>query len=256
MRSLGEQWAPWLGILATLVAWQLSTLFVAGTPTLFPGPLQVLQSALRDVPLPDLLENIAISIARVVGGFLLGATLGIFVGIAAGWYRWLGGILRAPIELLRPIPPLAWIPLAVIWFGLGETSKLFVIFLGAFFPIVTNTYTGMRNIDPDLLRAGQILGLHGVRLLWRVAVPAALPDIATGIRIGWSLAFASLVAAEILGANQGLGYMIMHARELGQMGVIIYGIILISALSLLTDLILRETLIKRLLKWHFSAEPA
>jgi ABC-type nitrate/sulfonate/bicarbonate transport system permease component len=110
----------------------------------------------------------------------------------------------------------------------------------------------MVSIDPALLRVAQTMGLRGLRLLARVALPAALPDIATGIRIGWSLSFGSLVAAEILAASEGLGYLIMHARELGEISVIVYGIILIGLLNLLTDYLINELILRRQLRWHFG----
>jgi ABC-type nitrate/sulfonate/bicarbonate transport system permease component len=109
----------------------------------------------------------------------------------------------------------------------------------------------MVNIDPDFLRVGQTLGLRGLKLLWQIALPAALPDIATGLRVGWSLSFGSLVAAEILAAREGLGYLIMHARELGVVSIIVYGILLIGLLNLITDYLLNTFLLRRQLKWHF-----
>jgi ABC-type nitrate/sulfonate/bicarbonate transport system permease component len=246
-----DLWVSWSGMLMVLIVWQLIALLEFIHPTIFPGPLAVAQAAWRQIPVSQVLLHTRSSLARIIGGFFLGATLGIVIGVTSGWYRWLRSVVRAPIELLRPIPPLAWIPLAIVWFGLGEPSKVFVIFLGAFFPVVTNTYKGLIGIDPDLLRAAQTLGLRGWRLLLRVALPASFPDIATGIRVGWSLSFGALVAAELIAADRGLGFMIMHARELGQIGVIIYGIILIGLVNLLTDFLIQELLFKRHLGWHF-----
>lgn len=254
-RTFGRDlWFSWLGVLVVLLLWQAVATWQVINPAIFPGPLTVVRDAVSQVPLDRLLGHVGLSLARIGQGFAIGGTLGIVIGVAAGWYRWLGNIVRTPIELLRPIPPLAWIPLALIWFGLGESSKVFIIFLGAFFPVVTNAYKGMTSIDPDLMRAAQTMGLSGWRLLLRVALPAALPDIATGVRVGWSLSFGSLVAAEILAANQGLGFMIMNARELGQISVIIYGIILIGLLNLLTDLLIREFIFKKQLAWHFGGK--
>jgi ABC-type nitrate/sulfonate/bicarbonate transport system permease component len=247
-----DLWASWAGVLLVLAAWQLAVTFRMVNPAIFPGPVQVLQQAWINVPLLKLMEHIGYSLMRVTVGFGIGAGLGIAIGITSGWYRWLGMIVRAPIELLRPIPPLAWIPLALIWFGLGETSRVFMIALGAFFPAVTNTYKGMVSIDPELVRAAQTLGLRGAKLLTRVTLPAAMPDVATGVRIAWSLSFGSLVAAEILAADQGLGYLIMHARELAQIGVIIFGILVIGLVNLATDALIRELILKRQLKWHFG----
>lgn len=251
-----DLWLSWIGVLLVLAIWQLVSALQLISPSIFPSPLQVVEAAVERVPLDELLDHVGASLLRVAAGFALGAALGILVGVTSGWYRWLGKVVWTPIELLRPIPPLAWISLALIWFGLGEESKIFIIFLGAFFPIVTNTYNGMINLDPDFLRVGQTMGLHGLKLLWKIALPAALPDIATGLRVGWSLSFGSLVAAEILAAREGLGYMIMHARELGQISVIVYGILLIGFLNLITDYLLNRFILRRQLKWHFINQPA
>ena len=249
-------WISWLGVFIVLLVWQIITSLKLINPSIFPGPFQVAQAAFERVPLIELMEHVRASLTRVIFGFAIGAGIGIFVGVVSGWYRWLGKIVWTPIELLRPIPPLAWISLALIWFGLGESSKIFIIFLAAFFPVVTNTYKGMLSIDPDLLRVGQTLGLQGLRLLWKIALPASLPDIATGIRVGWSLSFGSLVAAEMLAAKTGLGYLIMNAREQGEISIIVYGILLIGFLNLLTDNLIYRFILKHQLKWQFSTQPS
>lgn len=245
-------WISWLGVIAVIVIWQLVNALEIVNPRVFPGPTEILNTALTRFPPEELAGHVFASLRRVFLGFLLGAGLGVVLGILSGWYRTFGKMLWGPIEILRPIPPLAWIPIALIWFGLGESSKIFIIFLGAFFPVVTNTYKGMATIDPMLIRAAQTMGLRGFKMLAQVAVPASLPDIAVGIRVGWSLSFGSLVAAEILAANEGLGYMIMYARELGEINVIVYGIILIGILNLVTDYLIYEFLFKRQLRWHFG----
>jgi ABC-type nitrate/sulfonate/bicarbonate transport system permease component len=185
---------------------------------------------------------------RVTQGFLFGAILGISLGITAGWYQRMGNVIRAPIELLRPIPPLAWIPLAIIWLGLGEGSKVLIIFFGAFFPIFTNTYKGMVNVDPALMRAGQALGLKGWRLLVWVGIPAISPDIALAIRVGFTYSFGAMVAAELIASESGIGYLIMNARNFGDIALVIFGILIIGTLSLLIDFLL-QWLIARRMKW-------
>lgn len=242
------------GVILILVVWQLVALSGAFSATIFPGPLDVADAAVNRVPLEELGRHVSASLIRVTLGFLLGASLAIVIGVAIGWYRWLGKIMWSPIELLRPIPPLAWIPLALIWFGLGESSKIFIIFLGAFFPILINTYKGMTTLDPMLLRVGQTMGLNDWQMLTRIAIPGSMPDIATGLRIGWSLAFGSLVVAEILAANEGLGYLIMNGRELGEISIVVYGIILIGLLSLITDYLINRFILQRQLRWHFGPE--
>jgi len=244
-------WVSWLGFISLLIIWQIVASEKIVDPQIFPGPLAVIKAAIVNVPLRRLLQHVGISMLRIVMGFSVGAIVGIAVGIISGWYLRLGNILRTPIEILRPIPPLAWIPLAIIWLGLGESSKVFIIFLGAFFPVFTNTYKGMINIEPDIIRAAQVLGLRGNRLLFRVVVPATLPDIATGFRLGWSYSFGLVVAAELIAASSGLGYMIMHARELNMTAVIMYGIIVIGVLNLITDYLIQEVILKRKLRWHF-----
>lgn len=230
------------GILIVLSGWELVARSGVVSPSVFPPPFHAVVVGLRKVPLADLGGHLWISLQRIALGFSAGALLGVGIAIAGGWYRVFGNLARPVVELLRPIPPLAWIPMAIVWFGLSEPSKVFVIFLGAFFPILTNTWKGMSNIDTTLLRAGQTMGLSGPELLMRVAIPATLPDIATGLRIGWGLAFGVLVAAELIAAESGLGYMIMNARQLGEVEVIILGILVIGAANLVTDWLLARAL--------------
>ena len=231
-----------LGMLLLLVVWECAARWVWRDPQVLPAPSQCLQAAWRHLTAGELMRHIATSLGRVLGGFGLATVAGITLGICAGWYRPLGRIVRPFVDLLRPIPPLAWIPMAIIWFGLGEPSKWFVIFLGAFFPIFTNALRGMTTIAPVILRAARTMDVQGPELLLRVAVPAALPDIATGMRVGLGLAFGILVAAELIAADSGIGYLVMQSRETGQMGVAIFGVILIGFISLAGDGVLASAL--------------
>lgn len=239
-----------LGALIVLAAWEFAARGGFVDATIFPSPLLALESATTKVSRAAVLAHIGWSLFRIISGFLLGALCGVAIGIAAGWYRIAGFIFVPLIELLRPIPPLAWIPLAIIWLGLGEPSKFFIIFLGAFFPVVTATYRGVMSVDPVLLRAAQTFGLKGVGLLVQVAIPGAAPDLATGIRIGWGLSFGVLVAAELIAADRGLGFMIMHARLLGNVDVIVLGIVLIGLLNLATDALIAWGVGRWIGRWH------
>jgi len=239
-----------LGVLGVLVAWEAVTRSGLVSPVIFPPPTSAIAVSWAKLPPRELWEHVSTSLLRILWGFGIGAGLGIALGITSGWYRILGALVRPLIELVRPIPPLAWIPMAIIWFGIEEPSKVFVIFLGAFFPVVTNTYRGMTGVDPILLRAAQTMGLSGPRILLQVAIPAAMPDIATGIRVGWGLSFGVLVAAELIAADRGMGFLIMHAREFGDVGVIIFGIILIGATNLVTDYCIGEVIRRKLGRWH------
>ena len=256
MRSVALSREALLGLAGTAAvigAWELAARLGLVDPRIFPGPLMAMSDAARRISAETLAENTGWSLLRVVTGFGLGALAGTVIGVAAGWYRSVGLLARPLIEVLRPIPPLAWIPLAIIWFGLGEPSKFFIIFLGAFFPVVTSAYHGIASVDPVLIRAGQTFGLKGIELLVRVAVPAASPDLATGYRIGWGLSFGVLVAAELVAADRGLGHMIMNARNTGEaVSVIVVGIMIIGMLNLITDAALGGAIQRWIGRWHGS----
>lgn len=238
------------GVILLLALWEFSARAGLFERSIFPAPSAAIAATFARLPAAEIANHALVSLARIVQGFALGAALAIVIAVAASWYRLLGNLLRPVIELLRPIPPLAWIPMAIVWFGLGEPSKVFVIFLGAFFPVLTNTWRGVSGIDPMLLRAAQTMDVRGPRLLFRVALPAALPDIATGLRVGWGLSFGVLVAAELIAAEAGLGFMIMNARQFGEVGIIICGIALIGALNIATDAVLASLIRRRLGRWH------
>jgi ABC-type nitrate/sulfonate/bicarbonate transport system permease component len=227
--------APTAGVVILLIVWELSARLLWRDPQILPSPVQCLQAAARHLSMGDLFAHVVTSLGRIVVGFGLAALAGITLGIVLGWYRRLGRVLTPILELLRPIPPLAWIPMAIVWFGLGEPSKWFVIFLGSFFPVFTNTWRGMSNVSAVVLRAARTMDVDGPELLLRVALPAAFADIATGLRVGFGLAFGILVAAELIAVDRGMGYLIMQSRELGQLGVAIFGVLLIGVVSLAAD---------------------
>lgn len=224
-----------IGALSVLVLWELAARFVWRDAQVLPAPTQALAAAWTHLTLAELAEHVGASVWRIVAGFALAALAGIGLGVAAGWYRGLARLVRPLVDVLRPIPPLAWIPIAIVWFGLGEASKIFVIFLGAFFPIFTNAWRGMRSIPPVLLSAARTMDVEGPALLFKVAVPAALPDIVTGLRVGFGLSFGILVAAELIAAERGMGHLVMHSRQLGQLGVAVFAILLIGVVTLVAD---------------------
>ena len=230
------------GALIFLVLWELAARWLWRDPQVLPAPTQAIASAIRHLTAIELAAHVGTSFLRIVIGFAIAAAAGIALGVASGWYPWIGRIVRPVVDLLRPIPPLAWIPIAIVWFGLGEESKWFVIFLGAFFPIFTNAYRGMISIPPVLLRAARTMDVDGVRLLWKVALPASLPDIATGLRVGFGLSFGILVAAELIAADRGMGFLVMQSRQIGELGVAVFGILLIGVVSLISDAVLGAAL--------------
>jgi ABC-type nitrate/sulfonate/bicarbonate transport system permease component len=239
-----------LGVALVLALWELAARSGFANPAVFPAPSEALRQAFSRLAAFDVVEHVAVSLGRIIAGFSLGAAAGIAIAVAAGWFRGFGTVVRPVVEFLRPIPPLAWIPMAIVWFGLGEASKVFVIFLGAFFPVFTNTYRGVTTIEPVLLRAAQTMDVRGVRLLTTVMLPAALPDIATGLRVGWGLSFGVLVAAELIAAQAGMGFLINNARQVGEVGIVIFGIMLIGAVNLLSDWALARGIQRLLGGWH------
>ncbi len=238
------------GTAAVVLAWEAVARSGIVSPAVFPAPSAAVAGALARLTPGEIAGNVAVSLVRVVEGFAIGAALGIALALAAGWYRVFGNLIRPLIEVLRPIPPLAWIPMAIVWFGLGEPSKVFVIFLGAFFPVLTNDYRGVTGVDPVLVRAAQTMDISGPALLAKVIIPAAMPDIATGLRVGWGLSFGVLVAAELIAAESGMGFMIMNARQFGDVSVIVFGILLIGACNLATDWGLALLIRRWLGRWH------
>lgn len=233
--SVLERHAGALGVALFLLIWELGARLVWRDPSTLPSPSQSLADAWSVLTFAELAGHVGISLWRILAGFAIAAVAGVVLGLACGWFRLLGMILGPAIELLRPIPPLAWIPIAIVWFGLGEPSKVFVIALGAFFPVFTNAHRGLVMVPPVLFGAARTMDVAGWRLLWRVAAPAALPDIAVGLRVGFGLAFGVLVAAELIAADSGMGYLIMEARQIGHLGIAIFGIVLIGVVNLLLD---------------------
>jgi ABC-type nitrate/sulfonate/bicarbonate transport system permease component len=231
-----------IGAVALVLLWEASARLVWRDAQVLPAPTQAIEAAWRHLTAAELAQHIGWSLWRIVAGFALGALAGVVLGVAAGWYAGLARIVRPIVDLLRPIPPLAWIPIAIVWFGLGEPSKIFVIVLGAFFPVFTNAWRGMASVPPVLLSAARTMDVDGPALLFKVALPAALPDISTGLRVGFGLSFGILVAAELIAAERGMGYLVMHSRQLGQLGVAMFAILLIGIVTLVADAALAAAL--------------
>ena len=182
--------------------------------------------------------------------FLLSMTA-IPLGIAMGWWRVVYNQVNPIMEILRPIPPLAWIPLSILWFGIGDAQNQFIIFLGIFFPILVNTVVGVKNIEPNLVRAARSLGAPEYKVLTRVVFKGALPQIITGIRIGLGVGWMALVAAELVGANSGLGFVINDARSMLRTDIIVVGMLTIGLVGLLIDSVIR-ILSRYLLPWSLA----
>jgi NitT/TauT family transport system permease protein len=188
----------------------------------------------------SLVENMLASLYRVLIGFLVGGALaiplGIFMGRVAGFNQFMDPL----IQIFRPIPPIAWIPLALAWFRIGLASIVFIIFIGAFFPTLLNTIDGVKRVNRTWIEAATMFGASERQLLVKVIIPAAMPTIWTGLRVGFGVAWMSVVAAEMIGTASGLGYLIIYAYNFGQIQVIIAGMIVIGLIGLAIDALLKK----------------
>jgi NitT/TauT family transport system permease protein len=195
-----------------------------------------------------IVTHILTSMQRVYGGFLLAAALGIPLGLLIGRIKVLQNLLDPTISLLRPIPVTAWLPLSMIFFGLGPNAAIFLVFLGAFYPILLNTTFGVRSVDVRLFEAAAMLGCSGPAMFRQVVLPAALPSIFNGLRIAHGFAWILIVVGEMTGVPTGLGSVIMDGRTLSRTDLVVTGMIVIGALGFLTDRII-VALSNRLLRW-------
>jgi NitT/TauT family transport system permease protein len=201
----------------------------------------------------ELIHDSISSMGRVLVGFLIGGSLGLILGLAMGASDLVFKLMNPLAQILRPIPPIAYIPLSILWFGLGNKPAYFLIALGAFFPVLINTIAGVRNVDSIYIRAAQNLGASRTTMFLRVIIPAAMPYILTGVKVGLGVAFIVVIVAEMIAVNAGLGYRILEAREYFWSDKIIVGMVSIGVLGLILDLIVSK-LNNHLLRWHRGME--
>jgi NitT/TauT family transport system permease protein/taurine transport system permease protein len=217
---------------------------------LMPAPTTIARTAAGLVASGELFFHLVASLKREAWAFLFAATA-IPLGIAMGWWRLVYNQVNPIMEILRPIPPLAWIPLSILWFGIGDAQNQFIIFLGMFFPILINTIVGVKNVDPNLVRAARSLGAPEYKVLSRIILKGSLPQIITGVRIGLGVGWMALVAAELVGANSGLGFLINDARSMLRTDTIVVGMLTIGLVGLLIDTAIR-TLGRKFLPWSLA----
>ena len=242
--------------LMVLVLWQLSSAVGLLPVGKLPSPVQIIAAvqelAVQGLPQGStLLFHCLYSLQRVAMGFVLALCAAIPLGIVCGWSRMLREMLTPVIETIRPIPPLAWIPLAILWFGIGLRSAAFIIFLGCFFPILLSTMSGVLSVEPVLVSAAKTLGATRRQIFLHVLLPGSMPSIYTGLRIGLGIGWMTLVAAEFTGVKSGygLGYMIMTARDIQRPDLVIAGMAVIGLTGFVLDGLLRM-LETRALRWR------
>lgn len=241
-------------LLVVLAIWWAVTALKLIAPLFLPPPYQVFQQLLTVASAQGFMDatlwqHLAASLSRIVIALLAAVIIGVPVGILMGLSETARGILDPLIELYRPVPPLAWLPMMVVWFGIGETSKILLIYLAIFAPVALSALAGVKSARQVRIRAVQALGGSRWQVLWYVILPGALPEILTGVRIGLGVGWSTLVAAELIAATRGLGFMVQSAGEFLATDVVLAGIAVIALIAFILEVGLRA-LQRRLTPWH------
>lgn len=234
-----------------LVTWQIAAHFEWIPTRIFPAPLTVVEAAFRLASEGKLLPDIAVSTMRALSGLAVGGSIGFILGMSNGLFKLSEKLLDTSIQMIRTIPNLSLLPLVILWFGIGDSARLFLISLGVFFPIYINTFHGIRNVDPDLIEMGRVYGLSRWQLFWQVIFPGALPSILVGVRLSLGIMWLTLIVAETIAANSGIGFLAATAREFIRTDVLLFVVVLYAFLGKLSDVITR-LLERRLLRWQRS----
>jgi NitT/TauT family transport system permease protein len=245
--------APLAGIALFLALWQAGVT-VSGT-RLVPGPWAVLLAIVELTGRGLLFRYVVASLFRVTWGYLLAALVAIPAGMAIGLAPRLEAALNPLLQVMRPISPLAWIPVAILWFGVGDGAAVWLIFVGSFFAILVAVVQGVHNVDTVHYNAGRNFGLTGVRLVTRVLLPAILPQLVVGLRIALGIAWLVVVAAEMIAVSSGLGFLIIDARNAGnRYDLVVAGMVMIAAVGLLLDRLMRRLETLPSVRWGFATE--
>jgi ABC-type nitrate/sulfonate/bicarbonate transport system permease component len=239
--------------LALLLGWEAAARAGWLNPLLLPAPSRAFADLWVLIASGYLFEALGASLFRVVCGFAVAVIAGIALGTTMARSRLVNELVDPFVELLRPISPLALFPLAILWFGIGDGSKIFIIALAASFPVILNTYAGVQAIDTNLFRASRSLGASEFEIFRTIMLPGSLPHIFTGIRLAWGISLIVIIAAEMVGATVGLGYMVLEAQQTFRTERVFAGIFVIGLIGFATDLGFRR-LRRFLLPWYREAE--
>ena len=238
-------------LLLIVLAWQAAALTGLVSTRILPSPFAI-ADALREIADRDLIFHTGISIYRQMTGFLLAAILGTSLGIAMARYEWVRVIFEPLARITYPLPKSALLPLLVLWFGIGNNSKIFAVFLGCLLPVLMSAYSGARGVHPQLAWSARSLGTGPLALLWKVHFAAALPEILSGLRIALALSFTLLVSAEFLIASSGLGFLIQRLGETGQYPAMFAAVLIVALIGFAADRLF-VALMNRLLRWQTAA---
>lgn len=240
---------PWLLPVTIVLGWQLAAQTGWLSTRILPAPLDVLKVGVQLAASGELYHHFLASFKRAVTGLLIGGSIGFLLGFVTGLSRLAQNLIDSSIQMVRNVPLLALVPLVILWFGIGEGGKIFLVALAVFFPIYLNTFHGLRSVDKDLIEMGRTYGLSRYALFREVILPGALPSILVGLRMSLGYMWLFLVVAETISANEGIGYMTMNAREFLQTDVMVLGIAIYALLGKSSD-VLAGLLERRCLKWH------
>lgn len=249
LNNLALRAAPWALPLALLAAWQLAAGNGLLSSRILPAPRAVLEAGWQLLVSGEIWRHLAVSGQRAASGFLIGGAIGLLLGFVTGLSQWGERFLDSSVQMIRNVPHLALIPLVILWFGIDEAAKIFLVALGTLFPIYLNTYHGIRNVDPALVEMARSYGLSGFALFRQVILPGALPAILVGVRFALGFMWLTLIVAETISANSGIGYLAMNAREFLQTDVVVLAILLYAVLGKLADVAARG-LERVWLRWH------
>jgi NitT/TauT family transport system permease protein len=245
--------SAFLFVAILIAAWQIAVARQA--VAIIPGPWAVLKGIAELARKGLLLKYVVASLFRVTWGYLLAVITAIPIGLFLGWHRRAEMAFNPPIQILRPISPLAWIPIAILWFGVGDLAAVFLIFLASFLPLVVSAMNAVRNIQPVHLNAGRNFGLSQGQLVLRVIYPAVMPQLIVALRISLGIAWLVVVAAEMIAVNSGLGFLIVDARNAGnRYDLVIAGMVLIGVIGLLLDTGIRSLEGLKSLRWGYGTD--
>ncbi|MEH2461892.1 ABC transporter permease subunit [Nostoc sp.] len=240
---------PWIVPLLVLILWELASRTGLLSSRILPAPSGVIATAIKLGSTGELFQNIGISAGRAISGFIIGGSIGFGLGLLNGFSPVAEKLLDSSLQMLRTIPNLALIPLVILWFGIGEQARLFLVSIGVFFPLYLNTFHGIRSVDPELIEMGKVYGLKTPQLLWQIIFPGALSSILVGVRFSLGIMWLTLIVAETIAADSGLGYMAMNAREFMQTDVVVLSIVIYALLGKLADTFARG-LETKFLAWN------
>ena len=247
--AVGRALLPWALPLAVLALWQATASLGFLSSRVLPAPSDVAVAFWRTLGDGSLLTNVAVSTRRALIGLAIGGSIGFALGVLNGIVRPAETAFDSTMQMLRNVPHLAIIPLVILWFGIDEEAKIFLVAIGVAFPIYLNTFHGIRTVDRGLVEMARVYGLSSTALFWRIVLPGALPSVLVGLRYALGIMWLTLIVAETISSTEGIGYMTMNAREFLQTDVVVLGVLAYALLGKLADSF-THAIERRALAWH------